>query len=209
MSAFFLSDIGNANGVPQAESNSAIIGGVQHFYVDTKPIERPNGDPLVIGDRWWKTDDGTEWFWNGTYWLSSNDFIQTAGNTDGSPNTITASSYQNLSLVFLSNSDFFSPQVGNAGIFFTSWTANVFGRSPGLDNINYWQFFPNIGNGIAANALIEAKGIGGGAFTYTSSINMANQNYFNPQIRVEIYAQAFGNVDCAIICCLRFKLIHP
>lgn len=61
MSAFFLSDIGNANGVPQAVSNSAIIGGVQHFYVDTKPIERPNGDALVIGDRWWKIDDGTEW----------------------------------------------------------------------------------------------------------------------------------------------------
>lgn len=51
--------------------NTGLIRGVQHFYTATKPTTRPNGSALVIGDRWWKTDEGTEWFWNGTYWLST------------------------------------------------------------------------------------------------------------------------------------------
>lgn len=51
--------------------NTGLVRGVQHFYTATKPTVRPNGSPLVIGDKWWKTDDGTEWFWNGTYWVGS------------------------------------------------------------------------------------------------------------------------------------------
>ena len=48
----------------------AYIGEVAYFNRPTKPTERSAGVPLVIGDRWYKNDDGTEWFWNGTYWLS-------------------------------------------------------------------------------------------------------------------------------------------
>lgn len=51
--------------------NNSRVNGVEHFYQTTKPTARGNGDALVIGDRWWKTGDGTEWWWNGTYWLSS------------------------------------------------------------------------------------------------------------------------------------------
>lgn len=51
--------------------NNSRINGIEHFYQTTKPITRGDGSALVIGDRWWKTDEGTEWFWNGTYWLSS------------------------------------------------------------------------------------------------------------------------------------------
>lgn len=47
-----------------------LINGVQHFYQSTKPTVRPDGSALVAYDRWYKTDDGTSWFWNGTYWLS-------------------------------------------------------------------------------------------------------------------------------------------
>ena len=49
--------------------NRTLISGVQHFYQATKPTARPDGSALVARDRWYKTDDGTEWFWNGTYWL--------------------------------------------------------------------------------------------------------------------------------------------
>jgi hypothetical protein len=50
--------------------NNSRINGIEHFYQTTKPITRGDGSALVIGDRWWKTDAGEEWFWNGTYWLS-------------------------------------------------------------------------------------------------------------------------------------------
>lgn len=52
--------------------NNTRINGIEHFYQSTKPTVRRDGSALVIGDRWWKTDTTDEWFWNGTYWLSSN-----------------------------------------------------------------------------------------------------------------------------------------
>lgn len=50
--------------------NNSRINGTEHFYQTTKPTVRGDSSALVAGDRWWKTDDGTEWSWNGTYWLS-------------------------------------------------------------------------------------------------------------------------------------------
>lgn len=54
--------------------NNSRINGVEYFYQTTKPTTRGDNSTLVIGDRWYKSDDGTEWFWNGTYWLSSQSF---------------------------------------------------------------------------------------------------------------------------------------
>ena len=51
-------------------ANPTIQNGFYQFVQDTAPTQRAVGVPLVAGDRWYKTDDGTEWFWNGTYWLS-------------------------------------------------------------------------------------------------------------------------------------------
>jgi hypothetical protein len=51
------------------------INGVEHFYRSTKPTVRGDSSALVAGDRWYKTDDGTEWWWNGTYWLSAEKVI--------------------------------------------------------------------------------------------------------------------------------------
>lgn len=50
--------------------NNSRINDIEHFYQTTKPITRGDGSALITGDRWWKTDEGSEWFWNGTYWLS-------------------------------------------------------------------------------------------------------------------------------------------
>ena len=50
--------------------DGATIGGVMYFNRPTKPTVRSAGVPLVVRDRWYNTSDGTEWFWNGTYWLS-------------------------------------------------------------------------------------------------------------------------------------------
>ena len=51
-------------------TTEGVIEGVAYFVRDTKPTERnaENPTPLVVGDRWHKTDDDTKWFWNGTYW---------------------------------------------------------------------------------------------------------------------------------------------
>jgi hypothetical protein len=57
--------------------NGSRINGVEHIYQTSKPTTRVDGSALVIGDRWWKTDDGTEWYWNGTYWLTET-YIQNA-----------------------------------------------------------------------------------------------------------------------------------
>lgn len=50
--------------------NNSRINNIEHFYQTTKPTTRGDGSALVVGDRWWKPDEGTEWFWNGTYWVS-------------------------------------------------------------------------------------------------------------------------------------------
>ena len=54
--------------------NNSRINGVEHFYQDTKPTVRGDGSALAVRDRWYKTNDGTEWFWNGTYWLSNQQY---------------------------------------------------------------------------------------------------------------------------------------
>ena len=56
-------------------ANPTIQNGFYQFTQNTKPTQRAVGVPLVAGDRWYKTDDGTEWFWNGTYWLSKELYI--------------------------------------------------------------------------------------------------------------------------------------
>ena len=53
----------------------AYIAGVAYFNRSTKPTERSAGVPLVVGDHWYNTSDGTEGFWNGTYWLSLTEFL--------------------------------------------------------------------------------------------------------------------------------------
>ena len=56
-------------------NNGTIVNGTAFFVQDTKPTTRTGGSALVVGDRWYKSDDGTEWFWNGTYWLSGTEYI--------------------------------------------------------------------------------------------------------------------------------------
>ena len=50
-------------------TNPTIQNGFYQFVQDTAPTQRAVGVPLVAGDRWYKPDDRTEWFWSGTYWL--------------------------------------------------------------------------------------------------------------------------------------------
>lgn len=76
-------------------SNNFRINGVEHFYQPTKPTTRGDLTALAIGDKWSKTDDGTEWFWNGTYWLSSvrNFFTGATSFAGGTSSTLTPIEY--------------------------------------------------------------------------------------------------------------------
>jgi hypothetical protein len=56
-------------------ANPTIQNGFYQFTQNTKPTQRAAGVPLVAGDRWYNTSNRTEWFWNGTYWLSLTEFL--------------------------------------------------------------------------------------------------------------------------------------
>ena len=59
---------------PSIIQNGALINDVCHIYQSTKPTDRPDGRALMVGDKWYKNNDGTDWYWNGTYWLSANTY---------------------------------------------------------------------------------------------------------------------------------------
>jgi hypothetical protein len=76
--------------VPAAELvNPSQQNNVFQFVQTTKPTERSAGVALVAGDRWYKTDDGTEWFWNGSYWLSLEEKRQSITTTVSETSTVT------------------------------------------------------------------------------------------------------------------------
>ena len=118
----------------------------------TKPVTRVDGSALAVGDRWYKDDEGSEWFWNGTYWLSQN--------------LLTTDSYFNSSIV--------APQtafeVNHCAI--PSFDANIFlenivfaTRIDGAvnDGSNYW------------NIAIRARYAGSTVFLLPSPVTFTTQ----------------------------------
>jgi len=75
--------------------NGILVNGVQHIYQNTKPIARPDGSALVVGDLWYNPSTGVKGFWNGTYWLetilrdSDHVFIEDGYNEDDNVFVIT------------------------------------------------------------------------------------------------------------------------
>lgn len=67
------------NSLVNSLPNNTQINGVEYFFQSTKPTTRGSGSALVIGDRWWKINDGTDWFWNGSYWLSVESVVMDFG----------------------------------------------------------------------------------------------------------------------------------
>ncbi len=58
--------------------NCVLVNGVADFRQATKPTQRTFlvndaivTEPLVVGDRWYNPINGNDFFWNGTYWLTS------------------------------------------------------------------------------------------------------------------------------------------
>jgi len=107
----------------------AYIAGVAYFNRSTKPTERSAGVPLVVGDHWYNTSDGTEGFWNGTYWLSLRRFA-TLNNFGVSGST---------SLYAPFHRDYSAQADGaiSSGIFYIH-SLNSVVRASTVDASNYW-----------------------------------------------------------------------
>ena len=76
-----------------AFGGSILHNGVEHFTQSSPPSQRSDGSPLVDGDRWHKNDDGTSWFWNGTYWLET---VLRGTEPSGSNSSLTPNSGEGL-----------------------------------------------------------------------------------------------------------------
>lgn len=53
-----------------AESFLSSGSTVTQINSSAKPVTRLDGTPLVLGDLWYNQNEGTNWFWNGSLWLS-------------------------------------------------------------------------------------------------------------------------------------------
>lgn len=109
--------------------NNSRVNGVEHFYQPgpTTPTVRGDGSALVSGDRWWNTTDGTEWFWNGTYWLGEKTYAKFFNNGNAIVNNRS-----------MGGNATFSPASATGDVFVESLT--VWGFVPTTnDATNKWE----------------------------------------------------------------------
>ena len=130
---------------PSIIPNGALINGVCHIYQSTKPTTRPDGSALMIGDIWYKIDDITQWFWNGTYWLSSLEYMLATA----AANNLSVTTNQGMieSALPLPTSD--SLVSGQLNLFLTKAIINSREMLTN-DDSNYWRFTFGSQNGFGA-----------------------------------------------------------
>lgn len=153
--------------------NNTRINGVEHFYQNTKPTIRGDGSPLVVGDRWYKIEGGSEWFWNGTYWLSVEDYIVPTSNNNvpilvGTPRLYTPI--------------YGSPTQSGTVIIKTIFTYyETQGTPPTLDDNNYYQI-STTGDGRGVIQLKQATP----PVTYESNMFCILENRYMVYSRIEL-----------------------
>ena len=130
---------------PSIIPNGALINDVCHIYQSTKPTTRPDGSALMTGDIWYKIDDRTQWVWNGTYWLSSLEYMLATS----AANNLSVTTNQGIieSALPLPTSD--SSVSGQLNLFLAK--AIIHSREMSInDNSNYWQFTFSSQNGFGS-----------------------------------------------------------
>jgi hypothetical protein len=130
----------------KALPDGALINGVANFYRATKPLTRVDGSALVIGDRWFNPSTGEDWFWNGTYFLSTQLFYTSnfsVATVSSSTNII--ANWGNLAASLdgsrIIQAPFKPKPFGVASsIFFEniSWFGNIAAAGT-IDASNYWD----------------------------------------------------------------------
>ncbi len=135
---------------------------------------RPNGSGTIFpgspatGSRFFRTDLGFECFWNGTYWLTVQEYAYTSVRR-----TITATGTYDYAAL---RTDY-RP-------YFTSWCFNATSNAP-MDASNYWVFRPiayDLNEGapsvLASHTLSPANGWSAGVRkSYSSVINYSPTSY--------------------------------
>ena len=176
-------------------ANPSIQNGCYQIIQTTAPTQRSSGVSLVAGDRWYKKDDGTEWFWNGTYWLSS--MIYRLGSPVGAGNqgvTVNTGSY--LTRSYLDMPATVEISYSNP-IFFTEWVIELRTLSLIHDSTNYFSVEPGVmftGGGTIPPFSVDTKAIGGGSLVYKVPLNTyaSDQSVFGSYSIQRLWLQGFG-----------------
>lgn len=167
---------------PNSISNGTIINGIANFYQTTKPTTRVDGSALVVGDRWYKIDDGTEWFWNGTYWLS-----------------VCQKTLSHPQLTNVSSTGFsFPDSIPSKGSVFIE---NVFCYSIVLttnNNSDYW---------IVAVSICSTQNIGINVATFLTDQDNANQRLGKEVIANTVVASKFDTTESGLVLRLNWTKI--
>lgn len=105
--------------------NGYRVNGIVHFCQNTKPTAS------AVGDTWYKPSDGSEWFWNGSYWLSRETILVSSDYREAlisAAQTITAGSLSHRDL-----------NPGTAAYWFVGVTINPYFLTA-TDAFNFWSF---------------------------------------------------------------------
>lgn len=173
--------------------------GVTNFCQSTKP------SAIAIGDTWYKPSDGSEWFWNGIYWLSKETLVL---NSDYSPTQIIAN--QSIWGTAFSGRDLSS---GRAGIYYVN-AANAFYQSGATDATNYWQvvFYAVYSDGTieTLSTNTAANRPAGVWYEVRNNINSPKSSLSKTTILVYADITKFGaSAGIFTVSSVQFKWIHP
>ncbi len=175
-------------------------GWVEQIVSATKPTTRVSGSALVVDDLWYNTTTNTNWFWNGTYWLSQYQyFFSTFTGFLGATNTILCP--ERIPLI---------PSTFGNSFFVENCTRNVL--LAGSDATNYWQLQAQIlrSNNVAAN-LTGASAVNLQHPTNNSGTQVINSVVASDAVGLQVLLTKFGSAPNIINAVFSFngRLIAP
>ena len=173
--------------------------GVVNFCQNTKPVA------VAVGDRWYKPSDGSDWYWNGSLWLSpetlvlGNDYKEIPISANG------ATWGAGLTGRTLSS--------GKSGIYFIS-IGNSFYSSSLSDFSNNWQIvYTAFYSDQTSDTIASLTNMNIGANIWAevrSAINSQKSTVTKTLIFVYGTATKVGNpANVFVMTGLEFKWVHP
>lgn len=182
-------------------SNGAIIGGISHFCQNTGPATGVDGNPLVIGDRWYSPQKFTECSWNGTYWISSiiTSILPEQASSAGSDLPITTFSASGTSAGAGTNVLTLRKRGDALGVFFHSYDCTIGCSS--ADATNYWtlNFYarrqtlnPTVLFSLTINSPVSASNLVSGSLNTFLSAGNTNSPGNNLAIRFYVLGTKIG-----------------
>ena len=177
------------------------INNIAHYCQNTKPT----GSAIAVGDRWYKSVDGSDWYWNGSYWLSTNLFYI---KSDYNQEEISIT--QNLSGAVFRGRDL---STGQSGIYFVSATIEFYPYYA-TSATDYWSFTHEV---FYSDGSFETVATNSGASKTGSSwtqirtvINSPKNSLTKALLFTYCSANKVGNPSTMVAMSeLEFRHIHP